>query len=81
MKMEKHCNKCHNNDIDELVWINQVSGDVAHREDQYYCRNCNAKVDIVLAKPNLEWIEDIEPLDENTTIIDEPVSKLKHDAI
>jgi hypothetical protein len=69
--MEKHCNNCHSNEIEELVWMNQITGDITAREDQYFCNVCRAKVDIILAKPKTSWIEDIEPLDETTTIIDD----------
>lgn len=64
----KECTKCHGQDIDELMWINQETGDIKHREDQYYCNYCQSKVEVVLTSPRAEWIEDIEPLKEEETI-------------
>ncbi len=57
--MTKVCNKCASNEISELVWVNQITGEIDQREDQYYCHFCKAKVDIVVTEEEpLSWIED-----------------------
>lgn len=65
--MEKHCTKCKGNNIEELVWVNQITGEISDREDQFYCCDCGAKVEIIIAAPLLSWIEDIDPLEEDDT--------------
>jgi lipopolysaccharide biosynthesis regulator YciM len=61
----KECTNCRSQEIDELMWVNQITGDIMHREDQYHCQQCQAKVEVVLTTPRCEWIEDIEPLKED----------------
>lgn len=59
-----NCSKCYGNEIEELVWIDLLTTNVVSRQDEYYCKNCQARVDIVVTN-DYEWIEDVEPLNEN----------------
>ena len=61
----KHCTKCNSNDIDELLWINQTTGEVSAREDQFYCNYCRAKVNVTMVEDSIGWVTDITPLEES----------------
>ena len=62
----KVCTKCKANNISELVWVNQVTGEIEAREDQFYCHDCNAKVEVIItAAVATMWFEDITPLTED----------------
>jgi hypothetical protein len=55
----KICSKCKGNNIDALVWVSQVTGEITEREDVYYCQECKAKVEIIVSEEDvLSWIED-----------------------
>jgi predicted Zn-dependent protease len=60
----KNCSKCFSQEIEELVWIDTISGEITDRQDEYYCRQCAAKVDVVLTPDNEEWCEDITPIED-----------------
>lgn len=57
------CSKCYSNDIDALAWVNLVTSEITEREDQYHCNNCGSTVEVILT-PDMDWIEDIEPIKE-----------------
>jgi hypothetical protein len=49
-----------------------ITNEITAREDQYHCNNCGSTVEIIIT-PDLDWIEDVEPIketdEENTQII------------
>lgn len=60
-----NCNKCYGQDLEELVWIDTVSGDITERMGEYHCLHCGCQVDIIVTGDEDPWITDIKPMIED----------------
>jgi hypothetical protein len=57
------CSKCYSNEIEGLVWIDLLTNEVLDRCDEYNCRSCGGRVEVIVT-PDPEWIEDVEPIND-----------------
>lgn len=70
------CKHCYGNEIEEHLWVDVVTGDAVSRDDEYFCRSCGCRTDIIVTADPEIWVEDVEPIKEENegSIIDVSIS-------